>query len=438
MAAGSISPSASIVSVRRLERTDRGASDVAMASPVVQPVLGLRENWQQFLLLVIINAFVGGMVGLERTVVPLIGAEEFRIASTTIVVSFIVSFGVVKAVANLVSGHFADVYGRKLMLVLGWLVGLPIPFMIGWGPSWSWIVAANALLGINQGFAWSMTVIMKVDLVGPKSRGLAVGLNEFAGYVAVGVTAFLTGYIAQRYGLRPAPFLLGIAYAVLALVLSLLLVRDTRGHVGVEISRAAPAGEMLTFWQIFQRASFGDRNLFAASQAGLVNNLNDGMSWGIFPLFFAAFGLSIERIGILKAIYPAVWGVLQVATGPLSDRWGRKGLIAAGMWVQAAALLLTAATRSFSWWALASVLLGLGTAMVYPTLIAAVSDASHPSWRARSLSVYRFWRDLGYAVGALAAGIMADIFGAAWAIAAIGVLTFASGVVVAAVMEERE
>jgi len=409
-----------------------------MASPVVQPVLGLRENWQQFSLLVVINAFVGGMVGLERTVVPLIGAEEFRIASTTIVVSFIVSFGVVKAVANLVSGHFADVYGRKLMLVLGWLVGLPIPFMIGWGPSWSWIVAANALLGINQGFAWSMTVIMKVDLVGPKSRGLAVGLNEFAGYVAVGVTAFLTGYIAQRYGLRPAPFLLGIAYAVLGLVLSLLLVRDTRGHVGVEISHAAPAVETLSFWQIFRRASFGDRNLFAASQAGLVNNLNDGMSWGIFPLFFAAFGLSIERIGILKAIYPAVWGVLQVATGPLSDRWGRKGLIAAGMWVQAAALLLTAATRSFSWWALASVLLGLGTAMVYPTLIAAVSDASHPSWRARSLSVYRFWRDLGYAVGALAAGIMADIFGAAWAIAAIGVLTFASGVVVAAVMEESE
>jgi len=409
-----------------------------MASPVAQPVLGLRENWQQFSLLVLINAFVGGMVGLERTVVPLIGAEEFRIASTTIVVSFIVSFGVVKAVANLVSGHFADVYGRKLMLVLGWLVGLPIPFMIGWGPSWSWIVAANALLGINQGFAWSMTVIMKVDLVGPKSRGLAVGLNEFAGYVAVGVTAFLTGYIAQRYGLRPAPFLLGIAYAVLGLVLSLLLVRDTRGHVGVEISHAAPAVETLSFWQIFRRASFGDRNLFAASQAGLVNNLNDGMSWGIFPLFFAAFGLSIERIGILKAIYPAVWGVLQVATGPLSDRWGRKGLIAAGMWVQAAALLLTAATRSFSWWALASVLLGLGTAMVYPTLIAAVSDASHPSWRARSLSVYRFWRDLGYAVGALAAGIMADIFGAAWAIAAIGVLTFASGVVVAAVMEERE
>jgi MFS family permease len=310
--------------------------------------------------------------------------------------------------------------------------------MIAWGPSWGWIVAANALLGVNQGFAWSMTVIMKVDLVGPKSRGLAVGLNEFAGYISVGVTAFLTGYIAQRYGLRPAPFFLGMAYAVLGLVLSLLLVRDTRGHVGLEISRHATAGETLSFWQIFRRTSFGDRNLFAASQAGLVNNLNDGMSWGIFPLFFAAFGLSIERIGVLKAIYPAVWGVLQIVTGPLSDRWGRKGLIAAGMWVQAAALFLTAATRNFAWWALASVLLGLGTAMVYPTLIAAVSDASHPAWRARSLSVYRFWRDLGYAVGALAAGIIADIFGTAWAIAAIGTLTLASGAVVAAVMRERE
>jgi MFS family permease len=407
-------------------------------APVAGTALGLRENWQQFSLLVLINAFVGGMVGLERTVVPLIGAEEFKIASATIVVSFIVSFGVVKAVANLVSGHFADVYGRKVMLVLGWLVGLPVPFMIAWGPSWGWIVAANALLGVNQGFAWSMTVIMKVDLVGPKSRGLAVGLNEFAGYISVGVTAFLTGYIAQRYGLRPAPFFLGMAYAVLGLVLSLLLVRDTRGHVGLEISRHATAGETLSFWQIFRRTSFGDRNLFAASQAGLVNNLNDGMSWGIFPLFFAAFGLSIERIGVLKAIYPAVWGVLQIVTGPLSDRWGRKGLIAAGMWVQAAALFLTAATRNFAWWALASVLLGLGTAMVYPTLIAAVSDASHPAWRSRSLSVYRFWRDLGYAVGALAAGIIADIFGTAWAIAAIGTLTLASGAVVAAVMRERE
>jgi MFS family permease len=399
--------------------------------------LGLRENWQQFSLLVLVNAFVGGMVGLERTVVPLIGSEEFKIASTTVIVSFIVSFGVVKALANLVSGHFADVYGRKSMLILGWLIGLPVPFMIGWGPSWGWVIAANALLGISQGFTWSMTVIMKIDLVGPKSRGLAVGLNEFAGYLSVGVTAFLTGYIAQHYGLRPEPFYLGIGYSVLGLLLSILLVRDTRHHVGLEITRHASSEETAGFWQVFRRASIGDRNLFAASQAGLVNNLNDGMSWGIFPLLFAGFGLGVEKIGILKAIYPVVWGVLQTVTGPLSDRWGRKGLIVAGMWVQAGGLLLTAATHDFGWWFVASVLLGVGTAMVYPTLIASVSDASHPSWRARSLSVYRFWRDLGYAIGALAAGIMTDLFGAALAITAIGTLTFGSGVVVAVFMKER-
>jgi len=398
--------------------------------------LGLRENWQQFSLLVLLNAFVGGMVGLERTVVPLIGSQEFRIASTTIVVSFIVSFGVVKAFANLISGHLADLYGRKHLLVVGWLIGLPVPFMIGWGPTWGWVVAANALLGINQGLAWSMTVIMKVDLVGPKSRGLAVGLNEFAGYLSVGLTAFLTGYIAARYQLRPQPFYLGIGYAAVGLVLATLLVRDTRHHVRLEASRhAAASTDTLGFWQIFRRTSFGDRNLFAASQAGLVNNLNDGMSWGIFPLFFASFGLGIERIGTLKAIYPVVWGVLQTVTGPLSDRWGRKGLIAAGMWVQAAALCLTAATHSYRWWLVASVLLGLGTAMVYPTLIASVSDASHPIWRARSLSVYRFWRDMGYAIGALLAGIITDLVGAAYAIAAIGALTFASGTIVAMVMD---
>jgi MFS family permease len=324
------------------------------------------------------------------------------------------------------------------MLVVGWLIGLPVPFMIAWGPNWGWIIAANALLGINQGFAWSMTVIMKVDLVGPKSRGLAVGLNEFAGYLSVGLTALLAGYIAQRYGLRPQPFYLGIGYAVLGLVLSTLLVRDTRDHVGLEITdHHASTSEGIAFWEVFRRASFGDRNLFAASQAGLVNNLNFGMSWGIFPLFFAGLGLAVERIGILNSVYPAVWGVLQTVTGPLSDRWGRKGLIMTGMWVQASGLFLIAATRSFGWWFLASALLGLGTAMVYPTLIAAVSDASHPSWRARSLSVYRFWRDLGYAVGAVSAGIMADLFGPVSAIAAVGVLSVVSGTVVAVVMNER-
>lgn len=405
------------------------------AGPIVK--LGLKENWRQFALLVLVNAFVGGMVGIERTVVPLIGAEEFGIASTTLIVSFIVSFGVVKALANLVSGQLADLWGRKRVLVLGWLVGLPVPFMIIWAPSWEWVIAANALLGINQGFAWSMTVIMKVDLVGPKSRGLAVGLNEFAGYLAVGVTAFLTGYLASRYGLRPAPIYLGIAYAVLGAVLSILLVRDTREHVRLEASSHAEAAPPISFREVFARTSFKDRNLFAASQAGLVNNLNDGMSWGIFPLFFASFGLGVEQIGILKAIYPATWGIFQVATGPLSDRWGRKGLIVAGMWVQAAGLFLTAATGEFEWWLAGSLLLGLGTAMVYPALIAAVSDASHPTWRARSLSVYRFWRDLGYAIGALSAGLIADRFGLSWAIAAIAALTFLSGIIVAVFMQEH-
>lgn len=396
----------------------------------------MKENWRQFAVLILINAFVGGMVGIERTVVPLIGSDEFGIASTTLVVSFIVSFGVVKALANLVSGQLADAWGRKRVLVLGWLVGLPVPFMIIWAPGWDWIIAANALLGINQGLAWSMTVIMKVDLVGPKSRGLAVGLNEFAGYLAVGVTAFFTGYLASRYGLRPVPIYLGIGYAVLGALLSILLVRDTRGHVRLEAAAHSQSTPM-SFREIFALTSFRDRNLFAASQAGLVNNLNDGMSWGIFPLFFASFGLGVERIGILKAIYPATWGILQIATGPLSDRWGRKGLIVAGMWIQSAGLFLTAATLQFEWWLVASLLLGVGTAMVYPSLIAAVSDASHPTWRARSLSVYRFWRDLGYAIGALSAGIIADIFGMAWAIGSIAALTFVSGAVVALVMREK-
>ncbi|TPJ32855.1 MFS transporter [Mesorhizobium sp. B2-8-3] len=407
---------------------------LSTAAPAV--ALGLKANWKQFSLLVLINAFVGGMVGIERTVVPLIGAEEFGVASTTLVVSFIVSFGVVKACANLVSGQLADRWGRKRVLILGWLFGLPVPFIIISAPNWGWIVAANALLGINQGFAWSMTVIMKVDLVGPKSRGLAVGLNEFAGYLAVGVTAFLTGYLASRYGFRPVPIYLGVGYAILGAALSILLVRDTREHVRLELANHPKAASPLGFREIFMRTSFGDRNLFAASQAGLVNNLNDGMSWGLFPLFFAANGLGIERIGILKAIYPAVWGILQVATGPLSDRWGRKGLIVAGMWVQAAGLLTTAMTRDFGWWLLASLLLGLGTAMVYPCLIAAVSDASHPSWRARSLSVYRFWRDLGYAIGALSAGLIADFFGFSAAIGAIAALTFLSGAIVAIAMRE--
>jgi MFS family permease len=399
--------------------------------------LGLRENWRQFALLVLVNAFVGGMVGLERTVVPLVGSEEFGLVLRTAIFSFIVTFGLVKAVSNLFAGGLADRFGRKRVLVAGWLVGLPVPFILMLAPSWGWIVAANVLLGVNQGLAWSMTVVMKIDLVGPRGRGLAVGLNEFAGYLAVGLTALATGYLASAYGLRPEPFYLGVAYAVLGLLVSVFLVRDTREHVRLELSEHPPEPSPLTLREVFARTSIKDRNLFACSQAGLVNNLNDGMSWGVFPLFFQSFGLGVGRIGILKAVYPAVWGCLQVATGPLSDRWGRKGLIVAGMWTQAAGILVTVMGRSFGWWMLGSVLLGLGTAMVYPALIAAVSDNSHPSWRARSLSVYRFWRDLGYAVGAVSAGIVADFFGLSWAIGSVGTLTFLSGAVVAVAMREK-
>jgi MFS family permease len=412
----------------RAERLATGQSGIA---------LGLRENWRQFALLILINAFVGGMVGIERTVVPLIGAETFKLDSTALITSFIVSFGLVKACANLVSGQLADSWGRKKVLILGWAFGLPVPFLIIWAPSWGWIIAANALLGINQGLAWSMTVIMKVDLVGPKSRGLAVGLNEFAGYVAVGLTALATGYLAGHYGLRPVPITLGIGYAVLGLILSVVLVSDTSQHVALEAASQPEKPQGISFREVFALTSFRDRNLFAASQAGLVNNLNDGMSWGIFPLFFAGFGLGVERIGVLKAIYPVTWGLLQIVTGPLSDQWGRKGLIVAGMWVQAAGLFLTAMTSDFHWWVVASLLLGVGTAMVYPSLIAAVSDASRPEWRARSLSVYRFWRDLGYAIGALAAGLIADAYGFGAAIFAVAGLTFVSGGIVALVMREN-
>jgi MFS family permease len=399
--------------------------------------LGLRENAGQFSLLVLVNAFVGGMIGLERTVVPLVGAQEFGLVLKTAVFSFIVSFGVVKALSNLASGALADAFDRRRVLVAGWLLGVPVPFMIMLAPSWGWIVAANVLLGANQGLAWSMTVLMKIDLVGPRGRGLAVGLNEFAGYLAVGLTALATGYLASAYGLRPEPFYLGVAYVILGLLVSALLVRDTGEHVRLEMASHAPEPDALSFREVFALTSFKDRNLFACSQAGLVNNLNDGMSWGVFPIFFSAFGLGVERIGVLKAVYPAVWGTLQVATGPLSDRWGRKGLIAGGMWTQAAGIFVILAGSSFAWWLLGSILLGVGTAMAYPALIAAVSDSSRPSWRARSLSVYRFWRDLGYAVGALSAGIIADTLGISWAIASVGLLTFLSGVIVMVSMREK-
>jgi MFS family permease len=410
------------------------------------PKLGIRQNLGQFSLLVLINAFVGGMVGLERTIVPLLGSEEFRLASTFAITAFIVSFGVTKALVNLISGSMADRWSRKPLLILGWLVGVPVPFLIIWAPTWSWIIVANVLLGINQGFAWSMTVLMKIDLAGPSRRGLAMGLNEFAGYGTVGLTALVTGYIAASEGLRPKPFYLGIGYAFAGLLLS-VFVRETRGHVQHE-GRSASRGnavsphensEQPTFRNVFATTSWRNRTLFGVCQAGLVNNLNDGMAWGIFPLFFAANGLAMADIGVIKAVYPFVWALGQLVTGPLSDRWGRKGLIVWGMWLQALAHPVIALGARVNVWASGvsgALLLGLGTAMVYPSLLAAVSDVAGPVWRARSLSVYRFWRDFGYAVGAAIAGLVAGVLDLAWSIHVAGLLTLISGVIAWMTVEE--
>jgi MFS family permease len=402
--------------------------------------LGLGANLGQFSLLVLINAFVGAMVGLERTVVPLMGEREFGLASKTAIVSFIVSFGVTKALLNLVAARLAERVGRKPILVAGWVLGLPVPFMVMWAPSWGWIDAANVLLGANQAFAWSMTVIMKVDLVGPRRRGLALGLNEFAGYLSVALSAWITGEIASRYALRPEPFYYGGIVAVLGLGLSVLFVRETRGHVAVEIaqtgSRHHPSAPAMSFGRAFTVTTWRDRNLAAACQAGLVNNLNDGMSWGIYPLFFGSYGLDVAAIGIIKAVYPGVWGALQVVTGPLGDRIGRKGLIAGGMLVQAGGIWLTALVPTYPAWLLGAGLQGLGTAMVYPTLLAVIGDVAHPSWRATSYGVYRLWRDLGYAVGALLAGLVADWLGMPAAIHVVATLTLLSGLVVLVRMRE--
>jgi MFS family permease len=407
--------------------------------------LGLQANWRQFTLLVIINAFVGAMVGLERTVVPLIAEQDFGLVSKSVILSFLISFGIVKALSNLFAGRMSDRMGRKRILVAGWLAGLPIPFLIIFAPHWSWVVFANVLLGINQGLCWSTTVIMKVDLVGPKQRGLATGLNEFAGYMAVSLSALLTGFLAASFGIRQAPFYPGIVFAILGLLLSTFFVHETRLYAELEArlqsEASQPAGQHTlsgkpSFAQILLLTSWRDRALFASSQAGMVNNLNDGMVWGLVPIFLAGAGLPLGQIGVIAAVYPGVWGISQLFTGALSDRLGRKWMIAAGMWVQAIGIGLFVVGRNFLPWASGSVFLGVGTALVYPTLLAAVSDVAHPEWRASAVGVYRLWRDGGYAVGALLSGILADALGIPFAMLAIAVLTFISGVVVAAVMYE--
>jgi MFS family permease len=392
------------------------------------------------------------MVGLERTVLPLIAKADFGLVAKSVTLSFLVSFGIVKALANLLAGRFSDRLGRKRILIAGWLAGLPVPFLIIFAPSWSWVVFANVLLGINQGLCWSTTVIMKIDLVGPRQRGLAMGLNEFAGYLAVSLSALATGYLAAAYGLRPVPFYPGVAFALLGLLLSIFFVRETHSYARHEaaLTQAPPAppgsytnegakefhAARLSFGQILLLTSWKDRALFAASQAGMVNNLNDGMVWGLVPIFLAGAGLSLEQVGLIAATYPGVWGLSQLLTGALSDRWGRKWPIAAGMWVQAMGIGLFVIGQGFWVWLAGAILLGLGTALVYPTLLAAISDVAHPEWRASAVGVYRLWRDGGYAVGALLAGLLADALGIPIAMAAIGGLTFISGLVVAGVMYE--
>jgi MFS family permease len=406
--------------------------------------LGLRENLGQFSLLVLINVFVGMMVGLERTVVPLIGEREFGLVSKTAIVSFIVSFGVTKAICNLFAAHVSETVGRKKVLVIGWLVGLPVPFIIIFAKHWFCFDIANILLGVNQALCWSMTMIMQVDLVGPKRRGFALGLNEFAGYLAVGITAWITGYIASIYALRPQPFYLGIGVVFAGLLLSVFLANETRHYAALEAdlhravinNNADDSAWPRSVWDIFALTSWKDRNLFSCSQAGLVNNLNDGMSWGIYPLFFASLGLGVSAIGTIKAVYPAAWGILQLVTGPLSDRWGRKWLIAGGMVVQAGGIWLTVQVPVYTSWIIGALLQGIGTAMVYPTLLAAISDVAHPEWRATAMGAYRFWRDLGYALGALMSGIIADLLGMRAAIQVVAALTLLSGLLVAFRMRE--
>jgi MFS family permease len=408
---------------------------------------GLGQNINQFLVLVFVNAFVGAMVGLEQTVVPLIGKDIFGIQSNAIILSFIASFGLVKALLNLYAGSMAERWGRKKVLIVGWLFGIPVPFILLFAPDWNWIIFANILLGVNQALAWSMTVNMKIDLVGKEKRGLALGLNEFAGYLSVAIVGFVTGYLASMYSLKPYPFYLGITFAVVGTLLSLIIVRDTKQFMLLETknqdverkvsgSAGSSCQDQLPFKQVFAQTSWQNRTLLSVSQAGLVNNMVFGVSWGLFTLYFASFQLPLNDIGFLKALHPAVWGILQLGTGTLSDKVGRKRLIYTGMIVQAAGIWVVLLANSMLGWIIGMSLLGIGTALVYPTLLAAISDVSHPKWRATSLGVYRFWRDLGFVFGAIGIGFLADLFGASLAINSVAWTSLASGIFVFVFMRE--
>ena len=434
-------------------KTNRDTRDIS------QIKLGLKPNINQFLLLIIVNAFVGAMIGLEQTVIPILGKEEFDLESNALILSFIASFGLVKSILNLFAGNISDKFGRKNVLVLGWLVGIPVPFILLFAPNWNWILFANVLLGINQGLAWSMTVNMKIDLVGTQQRGLALGLNEFAGYVSVALVGFLTGYIAAVYGLKPYPFYLGIIFPIVGFLISLLLVKDTKEFTQLEIknyqkdekrddekkqtididSYLKNKNKNLNFREVFLETSWKNRSFLAVSQAGLVNNLVFGVSWGLFTLYFVSFGISVNDTAFLKALHPGVWGFLQLATGPFSDIVGRKKMIYPGMIMQAIGIWLILLSHDIYFGILIGMsILGIGTAFVYPALLAAISDIAHPQWRATSLGVYRFWRDLGFVIGALGIGFIADFFGINIAIQIAGWIALGSGIFVFIVMRETK
>ncbi len=388
--------------------------------------LGLKENWRQFTLLVVINGFVGGMVGLERSILPQIAEKEFAIAAKTAILSFIIVFGIVKAITNYYTGTLANRFGRKNLLVAGWVLGIPVPFVLMFAPNWNWIIIANILLGIHQGLAWSSTVVMKIDLVGEKQRGMAMGLNEFAGYISVALVAFLTGWIAGNYGIRPYPFYIGIVLAFAGLASSFLFVRDTKHHVAKETETNTIPRLKNIFWD----TTWKNKNLGSVTQAGLINNLNDGMVWGIFPILLASKGFTIGEIGIVTAIYPAVWGIGQLFTGKMADTFCKKDMLYMGMLLQAIALISFVWAHTIFHFVVLSALLGWGTAMVYPTFLATVAENTHPQDRAKSIGIFRLWRDLGYAIGAILTGIIADLISMPAAIVFIGVLTFISSVII--------
>ncbi|PKD16167.1 MFS transporter [Salegentibacter salinarum] len=396
--------------------------------------LGLKENWKQFSLLVLVNAFVGGMVGLERSILPEIAEKEFGIAATSAILSFIVVFGVVKAITNYYAGALANRFGRKNLLVLGWIFAIPIPFILIYAENWNWIIVANVLLGINQGLAWSSTVVMKIDLVGEKQRGFAMGLNEFAGYFAVAVVAFLTGWIASEYGVRPYPFYLGIVLMILGLLFSIFFIKDTRHHVAKEEGSSGMSRLKNIFWD----TTWKDKNLGSVSQAGLINNLNDGMAWGLFPILLSGKGFNLEQIGIVTALYPAVWGIGQLFTGKMADIFSKKDMLFIGMLLQAIMLVILIWAETMTHFVILSSLLGWGTAMVYPTFLATIADNTHPQDRAKSIGIFRLWRDMGYAIGAVLTGVIADLVNIEAAIMLIGILTLISAIIILFRMDYKD